>query len=295
MRAFSSKRFKGSRSSSRRQVAQIAKKVAQRLDEQNRITLCKRNYLFGDYEAESNRFGIGDDIAWEGKVVELSNIRPVDVDFRTTAVQADDPDTMVDESVAIGDASGTGYPTLGLQGRRRGLQVKVVGGDFNLRALVSQLDVDTGGSDLCPKVKIKFGLYAWSAAGMETADPLTGDFPEPDAKALCRLPTFGYTKELDLVESALGLRQKIRKLCEGFLVIDHKIQQRSEVRKKISFKLARPLMIEFDGQDQTGQIVKNWKIFACIRSDVPADTQTVDYSANRPVVNAVTRLFYVDA
>lgn len=291
VRRTSSKRRKTSRVSSRREIVSIAKKVAQQLDEKNRITLVKRNYLWADYEAESNRFGAGEYATWVGRVVELSNIRTYDSDFKTTVVQIDDPDTQMDESAPAGEISGVGFPTVGVQGRRFGQQVKIVGGDMHMRALFPEAELS--GDNLCPKVKLIFGIYAWSSPNMDLSSQQI--FPKPDAKALCRLPTFGYTKVLDRDENALRLNQKVRKLCEGTMIVQLDILQRREKRKFISFKLPEPLLLDYSALDQTGQACKTWKIFACVRSDTPVSTASIDYTEYQPIVGAVTRLFYVDA
>lgn len=269
--------------------------IAKKEIEKKRALLTSRKYLFCRYDINTNEFvslmnGQLDTshMDWTGKVVELSNIPQVDIEFLQNAPQVDDPNTGNNENVD-NDGVGQGSPIKNANGRRTSNQIFIqsVSADLRLRfqkLLNNDTETDEYGSCL-----VSYAFVLWRDEESIINDPTE----KPDANELLNtgpFSGFGYSGKIDLSLEQKYHGLKTRVLCAGSTSLKMNNDYTSEKFTTIFKKFKNPIKIQYVLDDQNGQEC-NQKIYFVCRCTLP-DSVAENV---KPSVMACTKLNYYEA
>lgn len=265
--------------------------VAQKEARSHRVSLCKREILYGEYDRETHTFKNFKPVDWKGRISYLSDLRAVDIATMANQAQADDPDTMVDEaSEALGDGTNVLMPNTPIDGRRDGQHVLVTGCDIKIKARIvpgEDFDENIQTQDLQHQnIKIKFGIYRVSA---DWDNLLGAGVPnEPKPREVQSWRPWSYTASLDNLEDARTNINPKRVCCEGELTITQN-EYSNAIRggyARVRFK--KPQLLKFAVGDQAGKRPIKYKYFTVVRANCSTGLDTF----YKPHICVMSRLFY---
>lgn len=272
-----------------------SKEIAQEEIAKARVTLIRRQYLFGEegfprsQDFASGVWGEGSQITWDGSVVEISNIPKSDIASQINVPQQDDPETNVNEQLADMAADGqlqlhTVAPN---HGERNTESVKVTGFSVAIRASVKR------SGTLDPIYDGVFLKYSVVAVKNDDIDIVGW---EPPAERVLPMKRFGYDGQLDLTELAETSLIKYKTLLKGKMHLKTSFNMGNVKIKEHHVKLPKPLLLSWNPLDQTGQRPNRVKLFFVIRSTIPAPQGQQDdtYDEYYPTVNACVKTRYFE-
>lgn len=288
-------------------IAEIARQV----HDEETDKLIKRDYLFGDYDAEQNLWSafvppnvVDDKVYWSGRVVCMTNFRKVDNQTRTNIAVVNDVQTMRNETTqALEDGQNVVAPDVPLQTGRRtsnSILIHAVSAVIKLKAIRTNEDPEF----YSEHVKFKYGFYTF-----RKIDPngFIDWATEPGIRSLIKWKPQGYSNSLDNLTSIIGYQgmpfatvnlemlmnsEKTRKLVQDDFTLRfsnfNNIPNIKTVRIYKTFK--DPIEINFDPKSQTGREVLNQKVFFAIQSDMPAALSEF----YEPRAQVITKVYYTN-
>lgn len=268
-----------------------AQEIAKREIAKAHPSLISRNICFQRYDPETNRFGNLADaalkwIGWAGRVVELSNVPQVDIEFNANNPQADDPNTAADESQDAGGV-GHGAPTQPNNSNRISDEIMITGFGIELDIKTQREDTYAPNAEQNESpIEIRYGVYLFkdTDVNMDNAGSAL-----PSTNTLIKWRPFGYNSQLDSNDVLDSDTYKIRKIVEYKTKISTKSHIYSCKRTKKSIRLKTPIRIKYKPNDQNGQRPINWKVLFAIMSNVPEIRED-----HQPIVCACTKMYYTN-
>lgn len=259
--------------------------IAEKTVNDNIQVLTKRNYLFCNYDKDTNEFSVmeprQDLMDWTGKVF------PVSIPKSDIVTILNDPPDENPLSMELEADNGNGFNQLmvdkQVDGRRNGEVIYVRSLSAQIRTRSFQLsDTDI---NVFQTIKVKYAFVLWTAPEGIIDDPA---IPGPTAIELLRLNPWGYKKTLDHELNKVFNGQKSRVLCQGETTLNVKNDQTSERYSTIYKKFKKPIMIQYEVDDQNGEY-SDKKIYFVVRSTVPAHE---DYDGIKPSLFACLKINY---
>lgn len=271
----------------------------------NRVSLISRKFLFGTYDKTNNFISSFGDVVknnWLGRVVELSNIPKIDLNFVVNAPQIDDPDTQFNENSGDPDGAQQGMVTQSNHNRRQGDSIKVHGISVQMICqMLPYIHTETNhevvgawpGSENYPKTTIK-----WSVVSVRNVDNATPNI-EPEAYNVIKMHTYGYSNRLDTDEADDTALYKYKTLMNGTINMFSSYDRHKSYNVTRYLKFNEPLIIQYAPTSQNGQVCLKDKLFFCLRTNIPNaadiggladDTLTYAY----PRIFTITKLHYYD-
>lgn len=286
----------------------VVAKIAEQVHNEETPKLIKRNYLFGNYDTNTNHWRPFaappnvDLISWDNaKIFCMTDLRQVDNQTIPTQLVANNDLSMRDEAIQAGqDGANMVAPTVQLQtGRRTGNAIKVHALSCVLRLRATRIN----NSDYAEHVKFKYGFYQWTKI---TPTGYIDNNTVPDISTLIKWKPQGYSNQLDNLQSVAGTQgipyatqnlqmimdsEKTKKLAQGEATLRfsnfNNIVNLKTVR--IYHELKEPIVIQYNPTSQTGREVQGpGKIYFAIQSDLP-NLETADYEAK---CYGITKLYY---
>lgn len=116
---------------------------------------------------------------------------------------------------------------------------------------------------------------------------------KPSIDELLPMSTWGYTSKLDNLEYNLPKWTKKRILMDGSF--QYKIGSTNidkTITKHVSF--SKPLLQKFLPADQNGQQATTWKLYLCLRCNIPShgQGQPINYAPFKPRIHMVVKTHY---
>lgn len=281
-------------------VSQIARKIAKAEDRKNRITLVSRLYLFPEnandpvYDMNSNEFGNGLPIDYQGKMVRLMKIYPQDIRMAPLIQPLDDPLTAGNDSGAGDSGNAYGLAETTIHGHRTSETVKMTGCSIDIRVRLppgfgeTEHDENNGGPKLFGAVKFRYAVVLWRNRAMD--NPQT----HPDVRALLPWKGFGYSSALDIDHERYPKDDVIRTLLKGEVTLRQTDSHQVDRTIRRFVKLKTPVTFKWDVEDQAGLSSKSWRCYFVCRSNVPSVLANSPYDIVTPKVIAATKCYYYE-
>jgi len=259
-----------------------AKRIAQEEIAKNRVSLVKRDYIFGDYVPASNEYVDGVSIDFLGKIVYISDIDLIDNVTSVNVPKPDDPLTMDNEALDL-DGVNQIAPTQNPNGRRNNNTVIFTGVSLELRGKIERLlDADPMTYD---NVKLQYEII------QEIPNVYNTPYVIPTVQQLMAWRGFGYTPKIDADAEELIRTAKRKTLLKGTMMLNLSEGNTDIKFDKTYVKFKRPIKIQYALGDQNGtDPILGGRIFLCIRSTVPNSA----HSKHKPIVHCATKLYYYE-
>lgn len=298
-------------------VSKIATKMAQIEAAKSRITLISRKYLFpGQFDSSqgsseeptvynqlTNEFGPGLPLYWTGRIVELSDLQKLDAAAVQNIARADDPETAVDEAL---EQTSAGVNTVAVithhHNYRAGSQVKVTGFSVEIKAQIPRTADDISASAekfsikaVLGSTEIRWAIVQWRS---ECDNNQTVPTFIPAVDTVLRWNTFGYSAGLDPLEERTHHDTKVRVLLRGKMFLKPNGNAKGFASQKRYIRLKKPVLMNYNLLDQSGQSPTNHKLYFVARSNIPfvagGGSTLGDYEAATPFVLACVKMFYYE-
>lgn len=273
-------------------VEKRMQEIAIKEHDRNTEKLIYRQYLWGAYNMDTNAFNAGSPLDFTGMITALAAIQKLD-NATAPAVPPmanpyQTPSTQIPPGVnVIG-------PIYGKDGFRVSSNISIVAISMELDIRQPRIVQD---SNLVPPLAEFAPDYSycdvhWSIIGAEW-DGSEAVGAVPDAREVCSIPLFGYSSKLDkeYTQTDLGGDLKKKTIAKGKVRMKISVGSTSTKMVKRYIKFKRPIRYTYTDADQNGQQVIGQKLFLVVRSTIPSG---VPHQVYRPLIRAVTKVFYID-
>lgn len=284
-------------------VAKIARKVARVQIHQDRVTLVKRQWWFGDYDSDLNLFTGGLDVSNSGLIVPLTNIRILDLD--TLVPQPVTPLQYEVNPTPPYSGNTITMPTMTIQGSRTGNEVKISGFKIKLRVVLKKVppadDPASGAPDylqnvgpfLLSRMRFYYKIFYLTKPFTGPDQPPSSAWKPDIEKCLPAPKSWGFSRALDIQEQQEIQHLKLKTLASGSFSMSYSQEKQRTKMLTISRRLKRCLKIVYDPRSQDGTNTHFGKIYMALRTDVPFDVnQALLFADYYPKVWGVSKLYY---
>lgn len=263
-------------------IEKVMARVARKEDLKQQERYQYRQYLFGAYDINTNRFGIGSNLHFDGFVQAVARVQKMDA----STLAAIPPAAQPFQTPATWQPPGANVVAAtaesGMNGFRLNNRIIINGISFSLRALTEKLL-----PGVIPEYEHAHIYWKLCATFYEGSEAVNS---KPDPADLLSIPRFGYSKKLDFTEDLISSTKRVRVFGSGKLKIKCSSLNSNVLFFNTYVSLAKkPLEVHYDNLDQNGAQVIKWKPFLVLRSNIP---QAAALSIYMPRVWATTKIHY---